>query len=338
MRAAIFEKVGLPLKIENVPDPEPGENEIVVKVHRCGICGSDLHMTDGHGYTVPAGTVLGHEFAGEVTAVGKGGNRFKIGDRIAAMPIIGCGKCRYCLNGTPAYCLNIGFTYGGYADFARVSAVTAVKLPSTLSLADGALAEPLAVALHGMAMARLAPGARVLIQGAGPIGLAALFWARHLGAGRVDMIEGAPRRAEIARAMGADSVVPPQSREPELLTPSVDDAPDVVVECVGRPGLLGQAIDYVRRGGTIVSLGFCFQPDQLVPALAASREVSLLFPQLYTTREFEVSIEALDRGAVEPRLMVTSTVGYDTLPGVFDSLRKAPVECKVLIDPEKIPA
>ena len=334
MRAAIFQEVGRQLAIVSVKDPAPAEGEVVIRVHRCGICGSDLHLTEGHGYKLPSGTVLGHEFTGEVVAVGRGVDRFKCGDRIAAMPVFGCGHCRYCLAGEPAWCAQIGYTFGGYAEYAAVNAGTALRLPKTLSLADGALAEPLAVALHGVAAAGVTPGASVLVLGAGPIGLAALFWARRLGAGRVDVIEGAPPRADIALAMGADSVRPPTTQAAaELGNHDTGDKPSLVIECVGRPGLLGQAVEFVQRRGTVVSLGYCFQPDTLVPAFAGSKEITLLFPQLYTTREFEVAIEVLDAGAVGPREMVTSTIGFTRLPAVFEGLRRVPQECKVLIDP-----
>jgi (R,R)-butanediol dehydrogenase/meso-butanediol dehydrogenase/diacetyl reductase len=318
------------LVIETVAVPEPGPGQVLVKVDRCGICGSDLHITEGKGYTVPDGSILGHEFAGEVVEIGKGAERLRVGDRAAAMPIFGCGKCRFCQEGRPAWCVNVGYTFGGYGEYALMNDFTAVKLPASLSSADGALAEPLAVALHGLAVSGIAPGSRVLVLGAGPIGLAALFWARRMGAARVDVVEGAASRATIAKSMGADSVSAP-GQTPESET----GAPEIVIECVGRTGLLGQALDRVARGGTIVSLGYCFLPDALVPAAAGGKEVTILFPQLYSTREFELAVDVLDRGAAEPKYMVTRTVGYEALPSVFDSLRKSPIDCKVLINPQQ---
>ena len=335
IRAAIFEEVGKPLSVRSVPDPEPGPGQLLVRVARCGICGSDLHMTQGHGYTVPAGTVLGHELTGEVVDIGVGVEGFARRERVAAMPIAGCGNCRYCLAGEPARCVRIEYLFGGYAEFALVSAVTAMKLPAMLSDADGALAEPLAVALHGIAMARLAPGAKVLILGAGPIGLSALFWARKLGAGVVDVVERAEVRAEIARKMGAGAVNAPQPPDPAALMPGADPeaAYDVVIECVGRPGLLMQALAALRVGGTIISLGYCFEPDGVVPSVAGQREARIIFPQLYTVAEFRHALDVLDGGAVEPRHMVTRTVPLGGLPDMFEALRSNPAECKVLINP-----
>jgi (R,R)-butanediol dehydrogenase/meso-butanediol dehydrogenase/diacetyl reductase len=336
MRAAIFDTPGEPLRIETVPEPEPGPGQLLVRVARCGICGTDLHVTQGSGYTASPGTILGHEFCGEVVGVGRDVDGFMAGDRVAAMPLSGCGACQHCLAGAPARCSSRVFVFGGYAECAVVSADTAARMPTSLSDADGALVEPLAVALHGLAMARIEPGANVLVQGAGPIGLSALFWARRFGAGAVDVVEGAPVRAAIAERMGANRVVAPPARDAEPGTaPELDREGqyDMVVECVGRPSLLMQALSQLKPGGTIVSLGFCFEPDQLIPAIAGGREARVLFPQLYSVSEFHYALDALHAGAVEPRHMVTRSTSLDELSGVFDSLRNNPAECKVLIDP-----
>jgi len=333
-RAAIFHEAGKPLAVERLPDLRPSEGQLLVKVHRCGICGSDLHMTQGPGYTVPAGTVLGHEFTGEVVETGKGETRFRQGDVVVAMPISGCARCGACLIGEPAYCEHISYLFGGYAEYALVSAHTAILLPSRLSAADGALTEPLAVALHGAAMAGITAGSRVLVQGAGPIGLAVLFWARRLGAGHVDIVEGAAARADIALRMGADQVFHPGAAPEQSLGPGDPSLLyDVVIECVGRPGILGQSLAHVRRRGTIVSLGYCFLEDTLVPALAGGKEAQFLFPQLYTKAEFEWALSVLDRGAVEPREMITEIVTLDAMPTAFDALRHNPAQCKVIVSP-----
>jgi (R,R)-butanediol dehydrogenase/meso-butanediol dehydrogenase/diacetyl reductase len=336
LRAAVFHESGKPLTIEAVPDPSPGAGEVIVRVARCGICGTDLHMTEGHGVELPAGTILGHEFSGEVVEVGEDVAGLAVGDRVAAMPIFGCRRCVACQAGTPALCETMQFRFGGYAEYALVNATTAVRLPASVSLDDGALAEPLAVALHGMVAARLAPGEVVVIQGAGPIGLAALFWARRLGAGRVYVIERVPERAALARAMRADGVFAPaipRGAPGQAENAAPPEMADVVVECVGRPGLLAQASSFARRGARIVSLGYCFTSDEIVPAAFGAKELQLVFPQLYTSREFEFGIDALSAGAVEPGRMVTDIVGFDRLPDTFEELRRSPQQCKVLIAP-----
>ena len=135
--------------------------------------------------------------------------------------------------------------------------------------------------------------------------------------------------------MGADSVRAPSAEIPAISRRGDPDAPDVVVECVGRPGMLAQSIALANRLGVIVSLGNCFIDDAFAPASAARKEVRLVFPQLYTRQEFERAVDVLDCGAVEAQAMVTRTVGYSELPGMFDQLRNSPEDCKVLIDPSR---
>ncbi|HMQ20483.1 MAG TPA: alcohol dehydrogenase catalytic domain-containing protein, partial [Sphingopyxis sp.] len=142
MKAALFKAVGEPLAIEDLPDPEPRDGEVVIRVARCGVCGTDLHSTSGHGYTLPTGAQLGHEYAGEVVAVGRGVERLKRGDRIAALPVVGCGDCDACRTGIDVLCSRWTGYGGGLADYARVRERRATILPQTLSLADGPLVEP----------------------------------------------------------------------------------------------------------------------------------------------------------------------------------------------------
>ena len=338
MRAAVFKEVGQPLAIETVPDPTPGPGQVVLKVGRCGICGTDLHSTDGHGATSPSGSILGHEYAGEVVALGAGVERLKLGDRVSAIPALGCGKCVGCLTGNPTWCPELQISYGGYAEYSICGQLECVKLPSTLSLADGALVEPLAVAIHGVRRLGITPNSRILVLGAGPIGLAAIFWARRLGASRIEVVEGSPKRAEIALQMGADSCKPP-SREGLTIDdmalggPIPPGAPDIVIESAGVPGVLGQAIKYVRPRGKILVLGFCTTSDTIVPAVANSKEVSLDFSVAWSHDDFEASANALDAGALEPRTMITDVVTLDGLPPAFEALRNAPMQCKVMVDP-----
>ena len=145
MKAAILEAVEQPLAVVDLPMPEPGEGEVIIKVGRCGVCGTDLHATSGHGYTPEPRSQLGHEYAGEVVEVGRGVVRLKVGDRIAGLPVVGCGNCRNCKTGIDFFCKSWKGYGSALAEYATVSAQGALKLPGTVSLADGALIEPLAV-------------------------------------------------------------------------------------------------------------------------------------------------------------------------------------------------
>src|SRR3546814_7498257 len=138
MRAALFRTVNRKLVVGKVPDPTPGEGEVVVKVHRCGICGSDLHMAEGHVFSFDDGAVPGHEVSGEIVATGAGVERVKTGDRVSVLPFISCGKCLACLEGDPMGCGqarmlgSFGVT-GGYAEYLLTNEIWCVKLPTSVS-------------------------------------------------------------------------------------------------------------------------------------------------------------------------------------------------------------
>jgi len=321
MRAIFFERAGISLRLISMAVPDPNPGEMVVKVHRCGICGSDVHLTAEPGY-YPENSVIGHEHAGEVVALGKGVEGFKIGSRVTAMPAAGCGACLPCLSGQFLLCERGAANYpGGFADFVRVSASSSLRLPDTLSLADGALVEPLSVGLHGVAMAAVKPGARVLVTGAGSIALAVIFWARRLGAGKIAVISRSKRRADMAIQMGADAFVQAGETEIGEVRAALGGAPDVVFEAIGVSGALGQCINHVATNGKIVSLGFCTKPDGILPSLSTFKQVTLVFAMAYSLREFQYCADTLDRGALEASAMVNRTIRLEEVPEVIESLR-----------------
>jgi len=335
MQAAVFKGVGLPLAIETRPDPVPQPDEVVLRVGRCGVCGTDLAMTDGSGQTYELDSVIGHEFAGEVVATGTKVTRLKVGDRITALPYAGCGQCAACLAGRPNFCAQFRGVAGGFGQYLATPERVAVKLPSSLTLADGALIEPLAVSLHGVALAQITPGARVLVIGAGPIGLGAVHWARRLGAGPVAVTARTRRAESLAMQMGANAFVMPESAQDWIpaVSAALGGLPDVVIEAVGKKDLIAQAVSCVRPSGTVLVLGFCSVPDSFIPAIAVWKEVTMRFSMTYSIAEFEHVARVLDSGDVESRVMVTDTVPLAELPATFESLRRRTQQCKVLVSP-----
>ncbi|HTY49122.1 MAG TPA: alcohol dehydrogenase catalytic domain-containing protein [Steroidobacteraceae bacterium] len=333
MQAAIFEGIGRPLKLEILPDPTPGGADVLIKVDHCGICGSDLHITEDPIFGVPAGSVLGHEYSGEVVAVGGQAGRIKPGDRVSVLPLRSCCTCPACLNGDQAWCAQMRIEGGGYGQYALANEGQCVLLPRTVSLQDGALVEPLAVALHGVNIAAMAAGARVLVIGAGPIGLATAFWARRLGAVGVAVTASSNRRAELAHTLGATAFIDPEAFTPQEVQRVLRGAPDIVFECVGKPGLVQKAIEHVRPRGTVVVLGLCTVPDSFSPFLAVVKEVRIQPAALYRVRDFEICIDVLDSGDVAPRAMVTDTVSLEQLPAAFEQLKSRTHQCKVLVNP-----
>ena len=336
MKAAVFKKLGSPLVVETIADPTPGENEVVVEVCRCGICGSDLHLTEDPIFGVPAGAVLGHEYSGRVAALGKGVDRVKVGDHVAVFPVHGCGKCATCLSGVPAWCSQMRIDGGGYGQYSLAEQHQLTLLPKTVALEDGALVEPLAVSLHGVALAQAPAGARVLIIGAGPIGLAAAYWSRRMGASRIAVTAGSTRRAELALRMGATHFIDPANASPEAVNEALGGPPDVVYEAVGKPGLVQKCLEYCKVRGTVVVLGLCTAPDTYMPFQFVSKEQRILASAFYEVREFELSADVLETDAVTPRAMVTDIVTLDDMPPMFESLRQRTTQCKVLVNPNAL--
>jgi (R,R)-butanediol dehydrogenase/meso-butanediol dehydrogenase/diacetyl reductase len=284
------------------------------------------------GYFKP-GDIPGHEFAGEVVGSGSSVTRLRAGDRVCVMPTAGCGHCEHCRAGKFKWCIDQYLRQGAYAEFAVAAAGNCIKLPSTVSISDGALVEPMSVALHGCLRAGIANDMRILVTGAGPIGLAAMFWARRLGAARVVGMAASDRQAMLASRMGIDAFVTDHAEVDRELHRYMGAAPDVVIECSGARGLLNRSMQLVKRGGVVCSLGFCQLDDGVSPVLGLSKDVNLLFSMTYTRREFELAVDAFDEGAAEPGFMITDTIGLGAVPDMFAALGGRTHHCKVHIDP-----
>jgi (R,R)-butanediol dehydrogenase/meso-butanediol dehydrogenase/diacetyl reductase len=333
MKAVSFQELHRPLAFENLPDPTPGAGQVVVKVGRCGICGSDLHMTEDAAYGCRHGDVLGHEFAGEVVALGKNAEGLKTGDLVSVIPLKSCGRCEHCRKGVVQWCAQFGLQGGGYAEYALTRPNQCIRLPADLSLADGAIIEPLAVALHGVNLSGLRKGDQVLVLGAGPIGLAVAFWAKRLGAATVAIQDIAEFQRARAFEMGADVFVVDPADPVGSAEGALGGQADIVFECVGVPGLVAQAVEQVRPRGTILLLGLCTQPDTFNSFAMLSKEVRLVTSAFFTVPEYQASLDALAEGAIEPRLLVTDTISLAETPDVFESLKRRTSQCKVLIAP-----
>jgi threonine dehydrogenase-like Zn-dependent dehydrogenase len=333
MKAAIFQALLTPLALAELPDPQPRSRQVLVSVCRCGICGSDLHMTEDPVFGAVAGDVLGHEFAGEVLELGPDVRHLCVGDRVTVAPLLGCGDCETCLRGEPAWCTQMALQGGGYAQYAAVAERQCRRLPAHISLADGALAEPLAVALHGIMQSGMKPGDKVLVLGAGAIGLAVAFWARRLGAAQVAMTDLHTFQEARALDLGATAFFGRREHLIDDVNAALQGPPDIVFECVGKPGLIAQAVEHVRPRGTIVVLGLCTVADSFIPFRAVSKELRIVNSVFFTMQEFGAAIDALESSRYAPQALVSETVSLAELPVAFEALRKRSTQCKVLIDP-----
>jgi (R,R)-butanediol dehydrogenase/meso-butanediol dehydrogenase/diacetyl reductase len=264
----------------------------------------------------------------------------KVGDRAAVLPFLTCGQCPACLSGDGLGCAQWAMfgaygVRGGFAEYVVTNPAWCVRLPGGLSFDDGALVEPLAVSLRAARVSGIQPGDKVLVMGAGAIGLAAAYWARRFGASRVAVLATSRRRENMAIASGATAFIVPEPGR--TLADQCEEAlgglPDVAFDCAGMPGSLDQAVSALRRGGTVAAPGFCWGPDSFNPMMAMIKEASIRFTQMYSAREFEICVETLDAGHVEPRSMITEVVDLAGAPAAFEELRGPNQQCKVIIKP-----
>jgi L-iditol 2-dehydrogenase len=331
MKAALYPGQGKAIVIEELPDPRPGPDDVIIKVHRCGICGTDLSMTQGKLWDYGAGNQFGHEYAGEIIEVGKRVSDFSVGERISVLPSQACGQCEACRShDNNVLCQSKpGSSMVGFAELARVPTSVATRLPNTLSMTDGALIEPLAISLYGVEFARIRPGDRVLVLGGGTVALYAIYWARRLGAGRIVAMSRSSRRQDLALAMGANAFIPYGQSEIGAVSEALAGAPQVVFECVGAEGMLSKSIMHAAQFGRVVSLGFCTSPDPLIPAMASYKCVSVQFAVGYSMKEFIYIAAQMDKGHVDPKAIITRDIPLTDLPATMDALRKPNNETKV---------
>ena len=279
------------IRIEDVPTPTPSApDDILVEVHWCGICGTDLHEyavgpivtpTSPHpltGVTLPQ--TLGHEFSATVVELGSDVRDVAVGDRVAIMPAIVCGRCYFCRRGQGHLCLVFACTglsaeTGGLAQYAVVKEYQVAKLPDAVSDLEGAVIEPAAVAAYGVDRAGVTGGDVVLVTGAGPIGILSAMYAAAVGAGAVVIAEPNPNRAALAASLDIGEVLDPTAPgfAERLLDLTEGIGVDLTVECSGTSPGLATAISSTRRAGSVVQTGLHTKPAQL-DAMALARRTS----------------------------------------------------------------
>jgi (R,R)-butanediol dehydrogenase/meso-butanediol dehydrogenase/diacetyl reductase len=263
-----------------------------------------------------------------------------VGERVAVVPNLVCGACAACLDGGDVlFCPSVRYTGfgeipGGYAEYVRVGSGEAVRLGEAIPDRIGATVEPLCVGLGAVERADLAGGARVLVIGAGPIGLAVAQWARFRGAGHVAVSERAGGRRALAASFGATLAIDPAQEDvASAFARAAGGPPDVVFECVGVPGLIQHCVDLVRPKGQVVVVGVCMQGDAWQPGSAIQKALTFRFSVGYRVRHFELAVAMLAAGRISSAPMITRTVGFALFAAAFEALKHPGAECKVILEP-----
>lgn len=339
------------LRIEHVAEPPaPGSGEVVVQVVTCGICGTDLHEYVAGPIVTPVEPhpltgaqnpqILGHEFAGDVVAVGAGVTRAAKGDRVAIMPLAYCGHCAYCQRGlqhlcVTMACVGLSHTWGGMAEFATVAEYQIVRLPDAVTYRQGALIEPTAVAAYGVERAGVGPGDQVLVTGAGPIGALAALCARSAGASTVYVSEPSPARRARAEALGVATVLDPTELDvPEFLHEQTGGlGVDAAIECSGHPDGFAAAIRSLRKRGTLAQTGLFVGEASVEPMLWALNDLTIVGTWCYWVYDFDRIAAQIAAGDLPVERAVTRSVTLDGAPDAFALLASGNAdEMKVLID------
>ena len=317
------------------PVPVPGADEALLRVLRVGICGTDLHIFQGHlDHRVPRGGIIGHETLGEVVAA-PAGSGFSAGDRVVAEPLRMCGACRACRMGASYLCYDLKVLGvelpGGMAEYWAVPAARLLKVPGALPDDAAAVTEPLAVAVHDVRRAQVKAGDTVLVFGGGPIGALIALVCRDLGA-RVAVAEINPFRIDLLDSLAIETVGPDRDVVAWANDWTGGTGVDVAFEVTGNPAAARLVADVVRVWGTIsmVAIHAGLVPVNLYRMFA--RELVMHGSRLYTRADWEEALRLAASGAVPVATLVSRRLPLDMLQrGMEDALAGQPV-MKVLID------
>jgi len=317
------------LRIETRETPRPGPGQVAIRIAAGGICGSDLHyyLHGGFGAVrLKQPMVLGHELAGTVAELGEGVSGLAIGQKVAVNPSLPCASCRFCLAGLPQHCLDMRFfgsamrmphVQGGFADILVCMAAQAVPVPDNVSLAEAAFAEPLAVCLHAVTRAGPILGRRVLVTGAGPIGLLTVLAARRAGAAEIVVTDIRDAPLAKAREIGADRAVN-LAAEPEALSPYAAEKGqfDIAFEASGSGAAILAALPVLRPQGVLVQIGQGGDVALPISALVG-KEIELRGSMRFHP-EFHTAVRFIAEGLIDVKSLLSAVLPLDRAVEAFD--------------------
>ena len=334
------------LAVVDVPIPQAGPGEVLVRVAACGICGSDVHGYDGSsGRRVPP-VVMGHEAAGVVAAVGEGVEGFAVGDRVTFDSTVFCGECSFCLRGDVNLCEKrqvMGVSCGEYrragafAEYIAVPERIVYALPEAMGFSEAAMLEAVSVALHAVNVAEMRSGETVMVIGAGMIGLLVIQAARAAGSARVISADIDATRLQLAREVGADSVIEASGEAlvREVMELTDGRGVDVVFEAVGRDETVSAAIDCVRKGGTVVLVGNIAPTVTLPLQKVVTRQIRLQ-GSCASAGEYPEAIRLIAEETIIVAPLITAVAPLTDGPEWFERLYgREPNVMKVVLDPRE---
>jgi 2-desacetyl-2-hydroxyethyl bacteriochlorophyllide A dehydrogenase len=332
--------------LREVAVPDIGENDLLLRVGACGICGSDLDILEGARpmEVTRYPLISGHEFSGEVVEAGRAVRGYRPGEKVAVDTLVSCRQCRHCQMGWTAHCLNgfrqLGCTDpGGLAEYVAVPQQLAYKLSEQSALTDAALAEPASCAAHGVRKAGIRPGQSVVVVGAGPIGALALQVARLFSPGHLILVEVDERKLKAGRKLGASVVIDARNEDvaTRVLEITKGRGADAIIECTGAVEPIQQSFSYVATKGRIVVIGvparFRFEIDYL-PLLL--RDATFRASNGYTTEIWIWVLELLSRGFFDTGTIITHQIPLVEIDRGFQILQtRSECALKVMIIPSQ---
>lgn len=340
---AVYITEAYKVEIKDIDSPALGKQDVLVNVKVAGICGSDMHTyKDLHPFRKPP-VIIGHEVSGVVADFGEDVLGLNVGDKVAIEPQIGCGTCEHCLAGLVNYCEHrgapgIGDWYGGMAEYFVAPANTVYKLPEGMTFEEGALVEPLAVAVHAVRKANIKVGDKVAILGAGPIGLLTLAAAKSAGATSTLVTDILEYPLESAKRLGATQVQNTKDNK-EWIRDSLEilgSKFDKVLVAVGIPGIIDDALSLLKKGGRVVTIAM-FQQDQTFDIHNLQQyEKEIVGCMTYNREDTLTAIDLLAVGAIDTKEIISHQLPYSEAAKGFQMVdKKEDSVIKVLVHFEK---
>lgn len=330
------------VRVEEHALPQTGPEEVLIQVKACGVCGTDVHIYEGDkgAAEVTPPTILGHEFSGVVVKTGERAAGFREGDRVCIDPNCYCGACEACRNGAAHFCghmIGYGTTVnGGFAEYCAVNYRQVYRLGDKTTFEQGAMAEPVACCLHGLDMCEIRPGHQVVVIGGGMIGLLMVQLAKLAGAAKVALLEPVEGKREVGRKLGADICIDPIHEDVKAVLEGAGMTwVQTVIECVGRPSTIEQAIAIAGKKAVVMMFGLT-KPEETVsikPFQIFQKELVLKASYInpYTQKR---ALDLIDSGRLDVSSMIYDVCGLEQLEDIL-SRPQLRANGKYIIAPDK---